>query len=371
MMPIKNRLQMIRQQRGLAAAQLARDVGISRPTIYAIEAGNYTPNTTVALRLARALECSVEDMFSLEREDPSAPPHIKVKFLSSGMKPREGQSLQLCRVGDATVGVPAANRQNYLPDADGIISRFGPNKSEIFVNLLAELNSGKRIVVGGCDPATSILGAHLGRLGFEVIAASCDSRCALEWLKSGLIHIAGCHLHDTETNEYNVPFVKRLFKKGDVRVVAYVAWEQGLVIQHGNPKTIRGVKDLARKNVRMTNREIGSGARQLLDSSLGKAGVASRRLLGYGTIARGHIPAALAVSVLQADCCIATRSAARYFGLEFIPLASERYDFVIPQRYWDLPAVQAFLEVLARSRFRHKLEAITGYDATHAGELRM
>lgn len=66
-MPIKTRLQTIRQQRGLAAAQLARDVGISRPTIYAIEAGNYTPNTAVALQLARALECSVEDLFSLER----------------------------------------------------------------------------------------------------------------------------------------------------------------------------------------------------------------------------------------------------------------------------------------------------------------
>jgi putative molybdopterin biosynthesis protein len=78
----------------------------------------------------------------------------------------------------------------------------------------------------------------------------------------------------------------------------------------------------------------------------------------------------LAVSNSEADCCIATRSAARYFGLEFIPLASERYDFVVLKRYWDMPVVQAFFEELARSQFRRKLEAITGYDTAHAGEVR-
>src|ERR1700691_6173753 len=179
MMPIVNRLQMIRQQRQIAAAQLARDVGISRPTIYAIEAGTYTPNTSVALKLAQALECRVEDLFSLEVDAPSAPQPIKVKFLSSGGAPQEDQRLQLCQVGEAIVGVPASNRENYLPDVDGIVSQIGPNNSSILVSPVADLNSGKRIIVGGCDPATTILGAQLGRFGFDVIASSCPSRCAL------------------------------------------------------------------------------------------------------------------------------------------------------------------------------------------------
>jgi len=370
-MKIKNDLQSIREQRGIAAAELARRVGISRPTIYAIEAGTYTPNTSVALKLARALECRVEDLFSLYAETPIAPRQVKVKFLSSGVAPQEEQPLQLCQVGEAIVGVPASNRENYLPDVDGIISRIGPNKSGVLVSPVADLNAGKRIIVGGCDPATTILGAQLGRFGFEVIAASCPSRCALERLKAGLIHIAGCHLHDPKTDEYNLPFVNRLFKKSEVRVVTYVTWEQGLVVQHGNPKAIRSVKDLARKNVRLINREKGSGARQLLDRGLHEAGVSASRVAGYGTVARGHIPAALAVSNSQADCCVATRSATRYFGLEFIPLASERYDFVVLKRYWDMPVIQAFFEELARSQFRRKLEAITGYDTAHAGELRV
>jgi molybdate-binding protein/DNA-binding XRE family transcriptional regulator len=370
-MKIENRLQTIREQRGLAAAELARRVEISRPTIYAIEAGNYTPNTAVALRLARVLECRVEDLFSLEADAPSALRQVKVKFLSSGSRPQEDQPLQLCEVGESIVGIPALNRENYLPDVDGIISRIGPSKSGVMVNPVAGLNTGKRIIVGGCDPATTILGAQLSRFGFEVIATSCPSRCALERLKTGLIHIAGCHLHDPETGEYNLPMVNRMFKKTEVRVVTYVTWEQGLVVQRGNPKSIRGVKDLARKNVRLINREKGSGARQLLDSGLHDAGVSSRRVTGYDEVARGHIPAALVVSNSEADCCVATRSAARYFGLEFLPLASERYDFVVLKRFWDMPAVQAFFEELSRSQFRRKLEAITGYDAAHAGELRV
>ena len=369
-MKIENRLQSIREQRGIAAAALAQQVGISRPTIYAIEAGTYTPNTAVALKFARTLECRVEDLFSLDAEVPTARQQVKVKFLSSGVAPQEDQPLQLCQVGDAVVGVPASNRENYLPDVDGIIARIGPNKSGLMVSPVADLNPGKRIIVGGCDPATTILGAQLGRFGFDVIASSCPSRCALERLKAGLIHIAGCHLHDPETDEYNLPFVRSLFKKSEVRVVTYVTWEQGLVVQHGNPKAIRNVKDLARKNVRLINREKGSGARQLLDRGLHESGVTASRVSGYGMVARGHIPAALAVSNSEADCCIATRSAARYFGLEFIPLASERYDFVVLKRFWDMPVVQAFFEELARSQFRRKLEAITGYDTTHAGELR-
>jgi putative molybdopterin biosynthesis protein len=369
-MSTKNCLQEIREQRGIAAAQLARDIGVSRPTIYAIEAGIYTPNTNIALQLARVLDCRVEDLFSLEVEAPSEPSQIRVKYLSSDTQPRKGQPLQLCRIGAVVVGVPRANGPSYMSDADGVVSRVGARASDVYVNPLADLNAGKRIVVGGCDPATSILASQLDRLGFEAIAVSCSSQRALEWLKSGLIHIAGSHLHDAETDEDNLPFVKRLFKKGQVRVVSYVTWEQGLVVQHGNPKAIRSIENLTRKGVRLINREEGSGARQLLDRGLESAGISAHHVSGYDAIARGHLPVAWSVSTSGADCCIATRSAARHFDLDFVPLVSERYDFVIPQQCWELPAVRAVLDVLTRSQFRRRLEAITGYDAAHAGEFR-
>jgi putative molybdopterin biosynthesis protein len=243
-----------------------------------------------------------------------------------------------------------------LPDVDGIIARIGLSKSGVMVSPVADPTPGRRTIAGGCDPATTILGAQLGRFGFEVIAASCPSRCALERLKAGLIHIAGCHLNYTETDKYNLPFVNRLFKNVEVRVVTCVTCEHGQGVRHWNPKTIRSVKDLAHKNVRLINREKGSGAWQLLDRGLHEAGVSASRVSAYGIVARGHITAALAVSNSEADCCIATRWATRYFGLKFIPLASERYDFVVLKRYWDVPVVHAVFQELSRSKFRRKLE---------------
>ena len=137
------------------------------------------------LQLARVLDCRVEDLLWLVVEATGPPSQIKVKFLSSDTQPRMGQPLQLCRIGAAVVGVPTANGPSYMSDADGIVSRVGTKASGVYVNPLAELNSGKRIVVGGCDPATSILAAQLDRLGFEVIAAPCSSQRALEWVESG------------------------------------------------------------------------------------------------------------------------------------------------------------------------------------------
>lgn len=367
----RNRLQTIRERRGIPAAQLARDVGVSRPTIYAIEAGTYTPNTTVALKLARALECTVEDLFSLEDEEPAAQRPVRVRLISDDPGLQAGQPLQLCRVGAGFVGISAPHRDGHVSDADGIVSRMDSNRSGALVRPLDDPDYTKRILVGGCDPATPILAAQLNRLGFEIISATCPSRCALERLKAGLVHIAGCHLRDAKTGDYNLPFVERMFPKGDVRIVSYVTWEQGIVVQRGNPKAIRSIRDLARKNVRLVNREKGSGARELLDRALQDEGLDARRVLGYGVTARGHIPAARAVSSSEADCCIATRSAALHFGLGFIPLASERYDFVVLRKYWDLPPVKAFFDELSRTKFRRRLEAVTSYDAARAGEVRV
>ena len=155
-----------------------------------------------------------------------------------------------------------------------------------------------------------------------------------------------------------------------MRVVTFPIWEQGgLVLASGNPKNIRGVDDLARKGVRIINREKGAGSRDLLDQKLRDAGISPAGVAGYDRIAHGHLPAALAVSLGEADCCIATRSAARAFGLSFVPLATERYDLVMRRQYARLPAVQALLDVLNRAAVRKKLEMLAGYDTRHTGEV--
>jgi putative molybdopterin biosynthesis protein len=368
-MDTRTELPRIRQQRGVSAAQLASQAGVSRQTIYAIEAGDYVPNTTLALQLARILEVRVEDLFHLEGEAAPLPKPISVELLGSAAA-RKGQPVQLCQVGKRLIGV-AAVPQPVLPMADGVIVETRtPQRADVRV-FPSDEDQHKRLLVAGCDPGISLLAQHLAKSeGIEMILAPCSSQQALEWLKEGAVHIAGTHLRDA-SGDYNLAAIHRLFPKGGVKVVTFAIWEQGLVFAAGNPKNIRGVEDLGRADVRLINREKGAGSRDLLDRELERAGIAARNVKGYDRIAHGHLPVALAVSQGEADVCVATRSAAQAFGLGFVPLATERYDLVIRRAFVQLPAVEALLDALNRATIRRKLELLAGYDTSHTGEVRV
>jgi putative molybdopterin biosynthesis protein len=369
-METRTQLNQIRQQRGMSASELAKLAGVSRQTIYAIEAGDYVPNTALALQLAKILEVRVEDLFQLEHDAPNVPPPVTVDLISNQGGAGKGQPVQLCRVGKRTVGVSALP-QPLLPMADGVIVESSTRRRQAEVQVFqTHLEDAKRLLVAGCDPGISLLAQHLGRFNdVDMVMAPCSSHQALGWLKEGKVHIAGSHLQDLSSGEYNLPEIKRLFPQGGVKVVTFAVWEQGFVVAAGNPKNIRTVEDLARKNIRTMNREKGAGSRELLDRLLDQAGIATDKLTGYERIAYGHLPAALAVSIGDADCCIATRSAARAFGLSFVPLATERYDLVMRRQFSGLPAVEVVLDTLNRAAIRRKLETLAGYDTRHTGEV--
>ena len=119
--------------------------------------------------------------------------------------------------------------------------------------------------------------------------------------------------------------------------------------------------------LRAGNREPGSRSRALLDKLLLKSGIEARGIKGYDRVAYGHLAAAYCVLSGDADVCLATHSAARVFGLHFVPLHSERYDLVMRKRTADLPAVKAFMDVLQRATLRRKLEVLAGYDTSETG----
>lgn len=370
-METRTQLHEIREQRGISAARLAQLTGVSRQTIYAIEAGDYVPNTALALQLAKILEVHVEDLFQIESDSGPLPPPLNIELIGGPQPPRKGQPVRLCKVGKRTLGVAADPQPLMLPMADGVVVESSKRNHLAEVHVFQPgLEEGKRLLVAGCDPGISLLVQHLGRYDdVDMIVAPSSSQQALEWLKQGKVHVAGTHLRDSSSGEYNLPAIKRLFSGGGVRVVTFAIWEQGLVVASGNPKNIRGVEDLVRKGIRIMNREKGAGSRDLLDQKLGDAGILAAQVAGYDRIAYGHLPAALAVSAGEADCCIATRSAARAFGLSFLPLATERYDLVMRRQYANLPAVQALLDVLNRAAVRKKLEMLAGYDTRHTGEV--
>ena len=365
---IRNRLHEIRKSRGIGASDLARRVNVSRQTIYSIEAGTFVPNTEVALLLARELETPVSDIFTLDDNSQQSPDAISAEMLSPSPAVA-GQPVRICQIGARWVSVPVTAAPYYLPEADGIVKRAGAlnGRSDLFV-FDKDRASQKRLVLAGCDPATSLLSRMVEKAsGVEVVSAAASSRLALSWLKEGKVHIAGSHLEDPATGEFNLPYIRKEFPGEAISVVTFAGWEEGLVVPPGNPKNIRKIEDLARRGVRFVNREPGSGSRALLERLLQKAGVESKKVAGFGRIAFGHLSAAYQVTSGDADVCLATRSAAKTFGLDFIALHSERYDLVMRSRTMELPAVKAFLDVLHRGTLRRQLELLAGYDTTNTG----
>jgi putative molybdopterin biosynthesis protein len=366
---VNNRLAEVRKLRGVAAADLAERIGVSRQTIYAIEAGTYVPNTEVALGLARELEVTVEELFSLEAGPSGASEPLAADVLSAE-PPAKQQAVRICQVGSRWVGVPVTASPYYLPEADAIVERPGRagGRAELVAFGQDEQAAQKRLVVAGCDPAMGLLARMVERAsGVEIVSAAASSRLALTWLSEGKVHIAGTHLEDAKTGEFNLPQIRKLFPDGDFRVVTFAGWEEGLVVTAGNPKGIRKVEDLARKGVRLVNREPGSGSRALLDERLAQAGIAGQRVQGYERVAYGHLAAAYCLVSREADVCVATRSAAQTLGLDFIPMHTERYDLVMRKRTAELPAAKELLDVLQRAVLRRKLEVLAGYDTSHTG----
>jgi putative molybdopterin biosynthesis protein len=366
-MRITNQVRRLRKARGYSAAALAAKVNLTRQTIYAIEAADYAPNTAVALQLACALAVTVEDLFRLEEATPRAERILEADLLCEGPDVYDGQPVQLAQVGSRTVAVAASPTVWRLPPADAVLLKKGATRARLRLFQDGE-PIGDRLVVAGCDPGISVLARHVARQGAELMPVHANSARALELLKAGLVHVAGSHLRDHVTGESNLAAVKKIFPRGTVAVFGFVLWEEGIVVAYGNPKKIRGIEDLARPGLRLINREAGSGSRQLLDSALGRLGIHPRKITGYGSAAPGHLPAAWRVRTGEADCCIATRAAARALGLDFIPLISERYDLVMYRRHLSERPVQALLDVLNRAAFRRELAAFASYDTTGAGK---
>lgn len=346
-----NRLATVRKARGISAIDLAAQVGVTRQAIYAIEAGTYMPNTVVALRLARVLDSSVEDLFALEAAERPVPDAEAFELLDPASPIDPGEPIQLCRVGKRVIGVAPSQFPAWLPMADGIVDAEGRAR------LAIQADDASRLLIAGCDPALSLLAVHARDAGLDIVLANRNSAGALDLLKSGKIDIAGSHLNEPEG-------ASRAFS-----VITFAGWEEGFVIRRGNPKAIRKVEDLANPKVKFVNREQGSGSRRLFDSLLQSAGMDSGKVRTVDRTVPSHLAATWAVASGEADCCIAASSAARRFGLDFVPLASERFELMLHKRDLTRKPVQTLLEILNRSRFRRQLETIAGYDVSRAGEL--
>lgn len=187
-------------------------------------------------------------------------------------------------------------------------------------------------------------------------------------IKQGACHMAGAHLLDPETGEYNLPYIRQHLGGIPVRVVHLVQREQGLIVPRGNPKGIRGLEDLLREDICFINRQKGSGTRILLDHTLKTLSIEPRRIRGYEREEFTHMAVASAVSSGLADVAMGILSAAKALGLDFVPVAKERYDVIIPAIHFGNKGVEKVIETIRSETFKEKVLQMGGYDTSRTGE---
>jgi putative molybdopterin biosynthesis protein len=365
------RLRVARQARGFSQQQLAAMAGVSRQAVSAVESGLSDPSLRVALSLAQALGLTVEEMFG--------PLTSEVLVQARPLAPlgRGRTRVSLAQVGDSFVAAPlagpAAIRSGFVPTG-GVADECEPADeyqatTETPTRTVRPLGPPRpTLVVAGCDPALPLLEVPLGLLDppVSLLWWQCASHEALELASSGMAHAAGSHLRD-RSGDYNVAQARQQFRHG-AEVIRFCSWREGLALGP-DVGSASGLADVANAGLRFVNRQPGSEARLLLDRELARLGVAPGQLRGYDTRATGHIQVVAAIAAGLADAGIAGEPAALAFGLRFVPLATERFDIVIPHALTATREVQGLLRVLRSRWLRDQLASLPGYDPSACGEV--
>ena len=456
----------------MSQQDLADLAGVTRQTISGVEAGQYAPSVVITLRLAKALGCQVEDIFSLEQDLPEIEAVVvAAKPFTDGQRSR----VSVARVGGQWIAYPLvgkdAFRQDMIP-ADGEAVAVSPALKEGFppqgtgepvrvdgeklqggfpsgatckeglppgkvawqtsgfpgisklpnpegeaIEVVGEsepndfaedgspkkskstsklLNSGSEakqrvstnkvrvrllddnletlhntVVIAGCAPVISLWARATERWHpqLRVQYNFANSMAALHSLSRGEVHIAGMHLYDPKTGEYNTSFVRDVLVGRHAVLITLGVWEEGLLVKRGNPKNITTVEDLVKQETTIINREIGSGSRMLLEQTLQQHQIPFHTVQGFNSIVRSHQDVAQSVELGVADAGVSTASVAAAFGLDFVPLHRSRYDLVILKEYLEEEPIQKLLSTLGHRLVHSQLEILGGYDISNIGEV--
>lgn len=372
---LRTGLKQTRLRLGLSQQDLATMVGVSRQTISGVESGQTALSVTVALRLAKALGCRVEDLFWLD-QDMATVEAVPVASMVAG----ETARVSLARIGGRWIAYPLVGADAFrleLVPADGEATRSA-HQETMTVTLLDEpANLLNTVVVAGCSPALSLWAKAAERWHPElrVHLTFANSTEALAQLMRGEVHIAGVHLYCPKAKAFNLPFVRQsLQERQSVQEQTAVlinlgVWEEGLLVAPGNPKAIQRVHDLTRSNVTVIHRERGAGSQALLEQALTEAGVSLQAVRGCGRTAPTHQAVAEAILAGEADTGVSAAAVANMFKLGFVPLRQSHYDLVTLKPYLEEPPVQQLLGTLGHSRVISQLEILGGYDTQLTGEV--
>jgi putative molybdopterin biosynthesis protein len=211
---------------------------------------------------------------------------------------------------------------------------------------------------------------------FPHISPGCNLEPRFSGSLGGLIalaenksEIAGCHLWDEESNSYNLAYVRRLLPNQRVAVQTLAHRRLGLIVPKENPQEIKDLGDLSRSEIRLANRQPGSGSRVWLDAHLRKLSLPTDQIKGYDEPKMTHLEVALAVAESKSDVGLGMEAAAHSFDLDFIPLTMEQYDLIIPADRSELPPVKKLMDWLTKPEAKEEINKFVGYDTNNTGKI--
>lgn len=327
-----------------------------RPLLYAMQGRAVPPPDTLFAKLSRqvASTLGMEEFLRVKLGSVSG------TFIATPVTRGAGVLMSLVRA-DGVVRIPAKN-EGIAAGHEVEVELFRP-RHEIANTI---------VCIGSHDNALDVLGNYLRKRhpGLSLSSAHVGSLGGLLALRRGEAHLAGTHLLDEHTGEYNVSYIKKHLPGGKTVLVNFVHRTQGFLVPKGNPKGISGFEDLRREDVVFVNRQAGAGTRLLTDLHLRKLGIDHETVKGYHHEEFTHMAVAAAVVSGAADTGLAVLSAAQALGLDFIPVARERYDLAVPQEFVETPPLRALFGIIRDdAEFRRQILSLGGYDVGEMGKV--
>ena len=226
------------------------------------------------------------------------------------------------------------------------------------------------LVLCGQDIILDVLSNYITQAGVECLRSYVGSYDALTALYKDEVQVASAHLWDSDTDTYNVPFVKRLLPGIPTVVIHLTDRTQGFYVAKGNPRGIGSWEDLLKAGLVMVNREKGAGSRVLLDEHMRLLGATPADIAGYDTEVQSHVAVASAVARHRADVAVGSEKIARQVdGIDFIPMQKERYDLVVKKERFETKPIQAMMGILESGIMRDEFAGLGGYDTSDMGRI--
>jgi len=313
-------------------------------------------------------------------QGPKVVANISKKLVSS-LKYEEFVRVKLGDVDGKLIATPLNRGAGVITSfvrADGMVQiplnvEGYENGEQVEVQLLRDPGEIKNtlVVTGSHDPLIDVISDMTRRLHPDefISSAHVGSMGGIMAIKRGEAHLAGIHLLDEVTGEYNASYIKKYLAKERILLVKCVKRIQGLIVAPGNPKGIKGLANIPASSLKYVNRQKGSGTRILLDYLLKQEKIDPGDIYGYEREEFTHMSVAALIASGSADAGMGIYSAAKIYGLDFIPLCEEQYDFILPERYMEMKTVKHLIEILKSGEFRATLADMGGYRVEDSGEV--